>query len=147
MIEGIRLGFMVVPKNFHDAFIHVKYVSDIASSGLIQRFLHRFIQLGHYDSHLETVTLEMNIRRQRIQSILNGYSFIKVPRCQSGFSVWVNSERPITSPHLPWQPGEAFSFNPEMRSFFRISFMHLDKEGFETSLPFLDRVLTASAAA
>lgn len=147
MIEGIRLGFMVVPKDFHDTFVHAKYVSDIASSGLMQRFLHQFILQGHYDNHLKTVAAEMTVRRRRIQSILDRFSFLAVPQDQSGFSVWVTSEHPITSPHPPWQPGEAFSFNPEMRSFFRLSFMHLDTGSFEMSLPYLDRILSTSADA
>jgi len=146
LLEGIRLGFMVVPANLHEAFLHAKYASDIASSGLMQKFLLMFIRNGHYDAHLHTIKSTIETRRNRIRAILDRFAFLTVPEAQSGYSLWVNSGAPVAKGPLPWCRGEEFSFSPHIRSYFRLSFMHLDEGGFERALPYLERLLSEQAA-
>ena len=44
-------------------------------------------------------------------------------------------------PQVPWTRGEAFSFTPEARTYFRLSFMHMDGAEFEQGLGYLQRLL------
>jgi len=44
---------------------------------------------------------------------------------------------------VPWSRGEDFSFSPEARFQFRLSFMHMDDAAFEEGLAYLERIWQA----
>jgi 2-aminoadipate transaminase len=137
-MAGIRLGFMVLPEDLKEKFVYAKFSSDIASFGLLQKFMREFIKCGGYQSHLDTVTTVAEQRRNRLTALLTEFPGLTAKNEQSGCSLWVKSRHPLTAPHVPWSRGEEFSFSREFRAYFRLSFMNMEKTAFEQGVGFLD---------
>lgn len=140
-VAGIRLGFMVVPDNLFNKFLYAKFSSDIASFGLMQRGMREFFKRGHFQKHLDKVGRTMTYRKERLVDLIDAIDRLSVSMHQAGFSLWVKSDRPVTLSPVPWSPGADFSFTPEARFFFRLSFMHMDDKTFENALVYLARLL------
>jgi DNA-binding transcriptional MocR family regulator len=140
-LSGIRLGLMVVPQDIYDQFVFAKYSSDISSTGLMQKFLSAFIVQGRYKLHMEVIRNHIEKRRQSLERLLDQHPAIEYSPGQSGYSIWVKSTSPFCFSALPWCNGEEFSFSPQFKSYFRLSFMHMDDDVFEKSLFYLDSLL------
>ncbi len=140
-VSGIRLGFIVVPESLYEKFLYTKFSSDIASFGLMQRCMREFIEQGSYRRHLEKVGTVIARRKGRLLEMIRRRSYLSVSPHQAGYSLWIKSSRSLDLPHVPWSRGEAFSFSPEARAFFRLSFMHLDDAEFDQGLSYLERLL------
>ncbi len=140
-VSGIRLGFIVVPKNLYDKFLYAKFSSDIASFGLMQRCMREFIKQGLYGKHLARIRTEIKRRKSRLFEILQHAPDLSILPHQAGYSLWIRCSREINLPQVPWTPGEAFSFSSEARSCFCLSFMHMNDATFHQGLDYLQRLL------
>ena len=139
-VAGIRLGFVVVPENLFDKFLFAKYSSDIASFGLMQRGMRDFFKLGYYQKHLDKVSGIIELRKRKLVSLIDAIDHLSVSEQQAGFSLWIKSNRPATQATVPWSSGVDFSFTPEARFYFRLSFMHMDDQTFENAVVYLTRL-------
>ncbi len=137
-VSGIRLGFMSVPENLYDKFLYAKFSSDIASTGLLQKFLNVFMGNGDYEKYIESTKKRIAIRKKYLADIVNSYPNLCIPFSQSGYSLWICSRKPVTIPYPPWTPGEHFSFSPKFTKYFRISFMHIDDLRFKQGLLYIN---------
>jgi DNA-binding transcriptional MocR family regulator len=143
---GIRLGFMVVPKDLLERFIYAKFSSDIVSFGLLQKMVRDFIKGGYYQNYLQMIKDKADWRRRRLVSLLQEFPALQLPSHQAGYSLWIKSHAPLDLPHVPWCKGEEFSFSQSYRSYFRLSFMHLDDAAFEQGIFYLQDVWRRVAA-
>jgi DNA-binding transcriptional MocR family regulator len=141
-VSGLRLGFMVVPPELYDKFVHTKYTSDLVCTGILQKFLMEFIVRGDYEAYIGETRKRVEDRQRRLLAIIGRYSDLSVYLPQHGYNLWVYSRRPIDSPYVPWSKGEEFSFSPKYKPFFRLSFMNMDDDSFRRALPYLDSVFT-----
>ncbi len=139
-VSGIRLGFMVVPEDVYEKFTYTKFSSDIASSGLLQKFVKAFIRDGDYSTYISQTRLRMDERRTQMLRLIARYPELSVPHSGSGYSLWVRSGIPVSLSQVPWTCGENFSFSPEFRNFFRLSFMHMDDPVFVRALDYLKEI-------
>lgn len=139
-VSGIRLGFMVLPENLFDKFLYAKFSSDIASFGLMQRCMREFFKLDLYQKHLDKVAQTIDYRKRKLIDLIGGFDHLTVSEQQAGYSLWVKSDRALTLSPVPWSGGEDFSFRPEVRHFFRLSFMHMDDKTFENGIDYLIRL-------
>lgn len=139
-VSGIRLGFMVVPEKLYAKFLYAKFSSDIASFGLIQRCMREFLQRGFYQQHLLNIRGKIDYRRKRLLALIESHAHLSVSRHQAGFSLWLKSAKPVDLPQVPWTRGEDFSFSPEARNRFRLSFMHMNDAAFEDGLAYLEKI-------
>lgn len=137
---GIRLGFMVVPEDLLDKFIYAKFSSDIASFGLLQKFVREFIKGGYYKSYLDIIRDKVVRRRRRLLDLVDRFDFLSAPGEQAGYNMWVRCSRPLNLNHVPWSRGEEFSFSNQHRACFRLSFMHLDDAIFEQGVAYLENL-------
>ena len=140
-VSGIRLGAMIVPESLLERFIYTKFMSDIASTGLLQKFAVRFIREGGYATYIAETRLRIQERKRRLMAVIAAHPSLSVPHHQSGYNLWVRSERAVTLPGAPWTPGEEFSFSPAFKNFFRISFMHMDDAAFDRAVAYLADLL------
>lgn len=140
-VSGIRLGFMVVPPSLYDKFLYAKFSSDIASSGLMQRSMGEFFRQGLYQQHLERVEKTLSHRKKRLCALVDSIGHLHYSPHQAGFSLWINSDKPLPSSPVPWSRGEDFSFSPEARNCFRLSFMHMSDTVFEDGVAYLAPLL------
>jgi len=139
-VAGIRLGFMVVPENLYDKFLYAKFSSDIGSFGLMQRCMCEFFKQGLYQKHLNRVGRQIAHRKQRLLSLIDSLDHLCVSRDQAGYSLWIKNDKPSTMTQVPWSRGEEFSFSPEARSCFRLSFMNMDDNAFKQGVAYLARL-------
>jgi DNA-binding transcriptional MocR family regulator len=139
-VSGIRLGFMVVPEQLYDKFLYAKFSSDIASFGLMQRCMREFFKLGLYQKHLHKVARIIDDRKKKLLGLIGAFDHLSVSEQQAGYSLWVKSDRALRLSPVPWSVGEDFSFTPEARHFFRLSFMHMDHKTFKNGLEYLIRL-------
>ena len=128
---------MVVPEKLYDKFLYAKFSSDIASFGLMQRCMREFFKRGWYRRHLERLRVEVKRRKKLLMKVIHRHSCLSVSPHQAGYSLWVKSNRAMELPQVPWTRGDAFSFAPEVRSYFRISFMHMESSDFDQGLVYL----------
>jgi 2-aminoadipate transaminase len=140
-VSGIRLGLMVLPGALLKKFLYAKFSSDIASFGMMQRCMCEFISQGLLQKHLMKVKRKIDQRRTQLLGAIEALDYITVPARQAGYSLWVKSGRPLDVESVPWSRGEEFSFSPEARSYFRLSFMHMNDESFHRGLAYLQRLL------
>ncbi len=140
-VSGVRLGAMIVPEALFEKYIYTKYVSDIASTGLLQKFATRFIREGGYASYIAETKKRVKERKCRLMGVIAAHPFLSVPHDPPGYNLWIRSRRPVTLPQIPWTPGTEFSFSPAFRNFFRISFMHMDDDAFDRALDYLSDLL------
>lgn len=136
-VSGLRLGFMIVPENLYEKFLYTKYTSDIASAGLIQKFVREFIQNGDFNAYIEQTAEKISQRRQQVLALVKTAPGLSVQLPQHGCSLWVNAGNAIVPDNPPWNTGGDFSFSPEYRSCFRLSFMNLDDSIFNRALEYL----------
>jgi DNA-binding transcriptional MocR family regulator len=141
-VSGIRLGFMIVPADLYDKFIYTKYTSDIASAGLIQKFVREFIQTGAFADYIEKTDRKIRQRRQQVLNMVKATPGLSVQLPQHGCSLWVNAGDAMVPANPPWYTGGDFSFSPEYRSFFRLSFMNLDDDIFDRALEYLQNTFS-----
>jgi DNA-binding transcriptional MocR family regulator len=141
-VSGLRLGFMVVPGELYDKFVYTKYTSDLVCTGILQKFLMEFIVRGDYESYIAETRKRVAGRQRRLLSLIERYPELNVHLPQHGYNLWVHANRLIDSPYVPWSKGEEFSFSPEYRSCFRLSFMNMDDDSFQRALVYLDSVFT-----
>ncbi len=66
LFPGLRLGYLVVPKNVVEAFLAAKTIADRQSAILEQAVLARFIEEGHFARHLR----RMRVLYQHRQEVL-----------------------------------------------------------------------------
>jgi DNA-binding transcriptional MocR family regulator len=140
-VSGIRLGFMIVPEDLYEKFLYNKFISDISSAGILQKFMREFIHQGHFRNHIHKTAEKIDERKDRIRSLLSAYPALSLPGPQYGYSLWIKSREYREPPNPPWHHGSDFSFSPEYRNYFRISFLNLDDVTFERALAYLDRSL------
>ncbi len=137
---GLRIGFMVVPDDLYDRFIDVKFLSDITSAPLIQRVTRIFFQHPAFNGYLQSLKNISDQRRRKIETLLHQFAFLHIQNNQQGYSIWVRSD---TSPDIfsaPWTLGSRFSFHPDHRSFFRLSYMNMNDTVFEKGFDYLKTV-------
>jgi 2-aminoadipate transaminase len=140
-VSGIRLGFMIVPADLFEKFIYTKYTSDIASAGLIQKFVREFIQNGAFKAYLAKTAKKIHQRRRQVLGLVNATSGLSVQLPQHGCSLWVRARGTRGGAHPPWNTGREFSFSPHYRNYFRLSFMNLDDSIFDRALEYLQNIL------
>ncbi len=140
-VSGIRLGFLVVPPALYDKFVYAKFSSDIASSGLMQRCMAEFFKQGLYGAHLHKVEKTLAYRKKRLSDIIDSINHLSYSQDQAGFSLWVKSSKPLPPSPVPWTRGEDFSFSPQARDYFRLSFMHMSDAVFEDGVNYLEPLL------
>lgn len=140
-VSGIRLGFMVVPQDLFEKCLYAKFSADIGSFGLMQRGMREFFREGLYQKHLEAVAMRMRRRRDRLLELIGSLGHLSVCGTQTGYSLWIKSEAPLPPAPVPWRRGADFSFASQARSFFRLSFMHMDDATFEKGVDHLTRIL------
>jgi DNA-binding transcriptional MocR family regulator len=144
-VSGIRLGLMVVPAKLVQKFLYAKFSSDIASFGMMQRCMREFIRQGMFHRHLSKVKVAIDQRRDQLMSVIHTLEDFSTFPNQYGYSLWLKSGRSLPPDPVPWSRGEEFSFAPDARNHFRLSFMHMEDDLFRSGLAYLQRFWSKDA--
>ncbi len=91
LMPGLRIGFLTAPKPIARSILQAKHLTDIASSGLIQRAFDLYLRSGEWETHLEQIRSLFQYRhRLLLRSVGNhfGSRAIEHPPA-GGFNLWL----------------------------------------------------------
>lgn len=91
-MPGLRLAYLIVPSKLAQRLLNVKYISDIATSGLTQRIFDYYLRNGLWQNHLNSIRNFYKTQFDFVMKMLKKYlpkdtSYIKPV---GGLSVWLN---------------------------------------------------------
>jgi DNA-binding transcriptional MocR family regulator len=138
---GLRLGFMVVPPDLHAKFLFTKFTSDLASTGILQKFALQFFGSGEFDQYLQKTRQRIEKRREILITLIKQYPDLSIKLPQHGFSLWIKATKELPFTAMSFCCGANFSFSPQFKSYFRISFSNLDDDNFDQGVIYLSELL------
>ncbi len=139
-MPGLRLGFLVVPEELQTSLREAKLISDISTSGLLQRALKEYMGQGLWEKHIEALK---NLYQKRFDLAMKEISAqmpetVKYTFPKGGLNFWFELPEGIKEQEFVSQleamniivaPGHLFFHEPSHKSFFRMSIANVeDKE-------------------
>lgn len=91
-LPGLRLAYLIVPSALSQKLLNVKYIADIATSGLTQRIFDYYLREGLWQKHLNSIRNIYKIQFDFVMKMLKKYlpkdiSYIKPA---GGLSIWLS---------------------------------------------------------
>ncbi|HHH85007.1 MAG TPA: PLP-dependent aminotransferase family protein, partial [Firmicutes bacterium] len=139
-VSANRLGILVPPPPFFNAMLTAKFLTDISTSGLLQRAMVRFIREGLFQAFIDKALPVHRSRRKKLLHLLKEIPLFSVQKSSFGFWLWVRLNKAMDIAAPPWTEGRFFSPSPENRPFFRLAYMNIDDETFSKGLLQLKRM-------
>lgn len=90
-MPGLRLGFMIVPSALTENLLTAKHITDISTSGLIQRAFDLYIRKGYWDKHFNFMYKIYKERYEKTTEALtqNLDSSFSFNRPGGGLNLWL----------------------------------------------------------
>lgn len=131
--RDLRLGW-VSGARWHDRILHLKLVTQLASSRYLQQGVAEYMADGSFLSHLRRQRHELRANRDRLIALLHTWpGEVRVSTPQGGLAVWVElpehvdtlaSYMPALQQGVIITPGQLFSVSGQFGNCLRISFAH-----------------------
>lgn len=101
-MPGIRIGMMVLPKQFSQAYLSEKHACDISTSILAQGGLQLYIESGMYDNHIRKVrkTYIDKMKHMKKYSGLLESMGVKIEVPITGIFVWLDLPKQVNAHRL-----------------------------------------------
>lgn len=139
LMPGLRLGYLIIPNSIRERVINIKCLTDISTSGLMQRVIDLYFRSGIWDKHLLYMKKEYSVRYfeavRAVKKYLRGASFTQP---YGGLNLWIKLPEGISSDELferckkrkvLFTPGTVFIKAAEGEQHMRISFAGADPMG------------------
>jgi GntR family transcriptional regulator/MocR family aminotransferase len=120
LMPGIRVGFLAVDGPIFERLARLKFDTDLATSGLIQRAVESFVTIGRYQAHLRRTCQVYRKRRDVMLKMVRQFlpSTLDVSQPQGGLFIWAHLPEGVTSDELlPLACEEGVAFHPGSRFF------------------------------
>ncbi|MFZ5353198.1 MAG: PLP-dependent aminotransferase family protein [Bacillota bacterium] len=131
-MPGLRVAYLMIPEQIKDKVANAKYMTDISTSGFMQRVLDIYFRSGIWNKHLIYMKKEYSIRYYEAvrasRKFLRGASFMQP---NGGLNLWIRLPDNIDSvalleackeKNVIFTPGTAFLSGSEGRAYMRLSF-------------------------
>ncbi|MGC8971657.1 MAG: PLP-dependent aminotransferase family protein [bacterium] len=139
LMPGLRLGFIVSPKEYRNRISEAKYFSDISSSSLIQKALNIILTRGEFDAHIARIRNIFSRRWKLMFESLNRYmpEEISYTLPKGGLYIWLNLPKGFNSRELYYRaiergvtfvPGDIFLLESHHSEGLRLSFAQIPEE-------------------
>ncbi|MHB1394236.1 MAG: MocR-like pyridoxine biosynthesis transcription factor PdxR, partial [Clostridia bacterium] len=100
-MPGLRVGYLIIPSSIKEKVMSMKHITDISTSGLMQRVLDMYLRSGIWNKHLEYMKKEYSVRYfeavRAVKKYLRGASFTQP---YGGLNLWVKLPDGISSGEL-----------------------------------------------
>lgn len=100
-MPGLRVGYLIIPSSIKEKVTSIKHITDISTSGLMQRVLDLYFRSGIWSKHLEYMKREYSVRYfeavRAVKKYLRGASFTQP---YGGLNLWVKLPEAVTSSDL-----------------------------------------------
>ena len=153
LVPGLRLGWVVLPRPMVRRFVRFKRGADLATNGVAQWVLHRYIVEGHYQRHLERVRREYAHRLKTMEDLLAQ----EEPRTgwrwhhpQGGMFIWLELPEGVDAQRFALRaaargvvcaPGSIYAVDGGNERFLRINFTLPSQEAMAQGVPLMVKAL------
>jgi DNA-binding transcriptional MocR family regulator len=150
-MPGLRLGFIIAPERLVSSFLKAKYVTDLSTSGLMQRAFDLYLRENIWKNHIEEIKQVMKKRFEKMGNglqMLKNYVEFEYPK--GGFYYWLRLKDNISAKNLYSKcleknllivPGDMFFAIKKETNFIRLSFASCELEEIEKGINILKEVL------
>ncbi len=139
LMPGLRIGFTVLPKAISEAVLAAKYVTDIDTSGFLQRAFHLFIKNGYFERHINDMKTLFKLRYdymlKRLAPIKKQSELVEP---KGGLNLWLRIAKGCTEREFYGKlfergliVSEGAIFSKETLPYFKISFADVEKNEIE----------------
>lgn len=149
-MPGVRLGFLIVPDKVQNRVLAAKQLSDISTSGLMQRVFDLYIRKNLLSSYINYIKSEYLKRYEHLTSLLDNncmYSYLKP---FGGIHFWVKLNNDLSSNLLYSQcirngliisPGSIFYLEDIDSPYFRLSIASTNNNDIAAGMNILNEVI------
>ncbi|WP_427338735.1 PLP-dependent aminotransferase family protein [Caloranaerobacter sp. DY30410] len=144
-MPGLRLGFMIIPISIQKEILVAKHISDISTSGLMQRALDLYIKMGLFKKHINEINKIYKKRFDIMVKSLSNYMPKQVSYSipEGGLNFWLSLPHGYLSDELHElcfkkgiliTPGSIFYANKIKSNAFRISIASVHESVIEAGI-------------
>lgn len=150
-MPGLRVGYLIIPSSIREKVMSMKHITDISTSGLMQRVLDLYFRSGIWSKHLEYMKREYSVRYieavRAVKKYLRGASFIQP---YGGLNLWINLPEGVSSGELflrckerkvLFTPGTVFIKGAFGEKHIRISFAGAGPEQITEGISIIGQVM------
>lgn len=152
LIPGLRLGWLVVPRETFGSVVHLKKTTDLASNLPGQVVMHRLLESGFFDRHVQSLRSTLGELRQIANTAIERYfpADLRPLANHDGMVLWVPLPSNIDVPRLLHQAalngveisgGAPFNPTGQPLSGIRICYASAEAEPLARALKDLGEVL------
>lgn len=133
LTRDLRLGW-ISGARWHDRVLHLKLVTQLASSRFLQQGVADFMTDGSFAAHLRRQRMDLRFNRDRLIAFLHAWpGEVRVSTPQGGLAVWVELHPQVDTlaaysraleSGVVITPGPLFSVSGQFSHCLRISFAH-----------------------
>ncbi|GLI57160.1 aminotransferase class I [Propionigenium maris DSM 9537] len=148
LIPGMRLAYMIVPKELSPQMVAAKFASDISTSGLNQRALTFLLRDGFLENHLEETRKLFRKKFELIVELIEEIQDLEIYyRPEGGFYIWIILPNFINSNDLYLElkkrgvsilPGNVFYPDGAKDNRIRISFAAVTEDEIKIGIKILN---------
>ncbi|MGE5630323.1 MAG: PLP-dependent aminotransferase family protein [Caulobacteraceae bacterium] len=131
-MPGLRVGYVIIPDSIKDKVMNMKHITDISTSGLMQRVLDVYLKNDIWNKHIEYMKREYSLRYfeavRAARKYLRGASFNQP---YGGLNLWIKLPENVEAGELCERckerkvlitPGTVFIRDAEGEKHIRLSF-------------------------
>lgn len=150
-MPGLRVAYIVIPDDIREKVTSAKYMTDISTSGLMQRVLDKYLGSSIWNKHIEYMKREYSIRYleavRSARKYLRGASFNQP---NGGLNLWIRLPEGVCSTDLYnackergvlITPGTTYLKDEEGERHIRISFAGVDPEKIPEGMSVIGQVM------
>lgn len=91
LMPGLRVSYIVMPQKLTDALENIKVMTDLSTSGILQRMLAQFINSAHYRHHIDRINAIFRERMELTDHCLKRYlpESVHYRQPEGGLSFWI----------------------------------------------------------
>ncbi|MEG6565528.1 PLP-dependent aminotransferase family protein [Thermoanaerobacterium saccharolyticum] len=149
-MPGLRLGFILSPKNLINSFAEAKYVTDLSTSGLMQRAFEIYLREGMWEKHIEIFKKIMRDRFDEMKHLLADNSYFEINIPDGGFYFWLKLKKNISAKliylkcierNVSIVPGSIFFSNKIDDSHIRLSYASCEADKIRKGILTIEEVI------
>lgn len=152
LMPGLRLAFLVVPKNLMPSILSAKQTTDITTSGFIQRAFDLYLRKGLWKNHIKDICKIYKNRYLCLTSLLDEHlkDEISYIAPNGGLSIWIklNNSIPLDklsdlllSRNVIIAPGSLFFLSKESSNYIRLSFAAVNEKQIQKGILILKKAI------
>ncbi|HHW57121.1 MAG TPA: PLP-dependent aminotransferase family protein [Clostridia bacterium] len=150
-MPGLRLGFIIAPERLVSSFLKAKYVTDLSTSGLMQRAFDLYLRENIWEKHIkelkEVIKRRFEKMGKELQTLKN---YLEFEKPKGGFYYWLKIKNNISAKNLYSKcleknllivPGDMFFAIKKETNFVRVSFASCELDEIDKGIDILKEVL------